>query len=670
MKKPKETVSQVKRLMDEWDFESNSIIGIFPDKLGSQSNTYAFWKCKYGHKWRAKINNRYNGRGCPECSKRIKTSFPEQAVYFYIKKKFPDAINSYKEIFNNGMELDVYIPSMKVGIEYDGIAWHKDKTLAKERRKYEICKKNGITLYRLKENREHYKDGLGVADAIILVRRPFIGGKNDYHYLDYAIKELLYNLFDYDLSELFFSKTKTVEEGLLEAINGPKVNTDVNSKRDKNLIYENYIVALENNSLEQLYPNVAKKWHPTKNGELKPLMFSPHSNVRVWWLGDCGHEWDNPITVMTRGQGCPYCSGQRVLKGFNDFATKFPDIAKQWHPVLNGDKTPDMYTFGSGHVAYWLCPNCGQTWKTAMNLRSHQGRGCPYCAHEKPIKGVNDLPTLRPDLMTDWDYEKNKGIDPSDLMPNSNKKVWWRCSKCGYEYKAFVTNRNKGTGCKKCAGQVLIPGVNDLETLCPDLAKEWDYELNNEIRPNQVFPMSNKKFHWICSLGHRWEATPNSRSYGRGCPICSGNKVLAGFNDLATTHPDIARQWHPTMNGELKPTQVSKGYKFKVWFKCDKCGKAYDSYLGNKIKGFGKCPYCCNHKSRAQMVLLVETGQTFKTLKEAAQSLGKEDIRQIQMCCKGRCKTAFGYHWRYIKEDSDDSSKIAIQLSLFEDNNN
>ena len=136
MKTQKETVSQIKKLMDEWDFESNSSIGIFPDKVGSQSNTYAFWKCKYGHKWRAKINNRYYGRGCPECSKRLKTSFPEQAVYFYIKKKFPDAINSYKEIFKNGMELDVYIPSLKIGIEYDGIAWHKDNLLAKERKKY------------------------------------------------------------------------------------------------------------------------------------------------------------------------------------------------------------------------------------------------------------------------------------------------------------------------------------------------------------------------------------------------------------------------------------------------------------------------------------------------------------------------------------------------------
>ena len=643
MKKPKVTVSQVKKLIDEWDFEKNNAAGIFPDKIGSQSNIYAFWKCKYGHEWRSKINNRFNGRGCPECNKTKRTSFPEQAVFFYIKKKFSDAINSYKDIFKKGMELDVYIPSKKIGIEYDGLAWHKDQSLAKERKKYQICKNNGIFLFRLKENLEHVKNENDIADSLIFVRTPFTGNKKSYKALDKAIKELLYNLFDIDLSTFFIQKT--IEESLFEIINGPKINTDVNVKRDEKLIYENYLVTLEQNSFGHLYPEIAKKWNRSKNGELTPFMFSPHSKKRVWWTGDCGHEWDNPISVMTRGQGCPYCSGQRVLKGFNDFATKYPDIAKQWHPTLNGDKTPDMFSFGSGHVAYWLCPDCGQTWKAAMNLRH---RGCPYCAHEKPIKGINDLVSLRPDLMVDWDYEKNKDIDPSDLMPNSNKSVWWKCSKCGYAYKAFVANRNKGTGCKKCAGYVLMPGVNDLETVYPEIAKEWDYENNGGIIPRDVFSKTNKKYHWICSLGHRWIASPNSRSRGSGCPICSGNKVLEGFNDLATTHPDIAKEWHPTMNGDLKPTQVSKGYKFKVWFKCEKCGRAYDSYLGNKTKGFGKCPYCCNHKSRTQMVLLVETGQEFRTLKEAALSIGKADYKNIALCCVGKTKTAYGYHWKYV----------------------
>ena len=644
MKTPKEKVIEVPTLMAEWDTEANEAEGIFPDKLGSQSNTYAYWTCKYGHKWKAKINNRYNGRGCPECRKGLQTSFPEQAVFFYVQNKFPDAINGYKDIFGNGMELDIYIPSIKTGIEYDGYAWHGDNALERERRKYDICKSKGITLIRLKENSDHFINDLKVADYMVLVRKPFAANRRGYHWLDYAIRDLLKMLGDYDYSSYF---TFNPELRFRESMFGPAVFTDVNTYRDKRLILEKYLITLENNSFGSKYPELVKKWHPTKNGNLTPYMFSPQSNVKVWWKGACGHEWENTFSVMSRGTDCPYCSGQKVLKGFNDLETRFPDIAAQWHPTLNGNKTPDMYTFGSGHKTHWLCPVCGQVWTSAINNRTTNGHGCPYCAGERPIKGVNDLPTLRPDLMAEWDYDANIGIDPTEMMPQSNKKVGWKCAKCGYKYKALITNRAKGTGCKNCAGQIIHPGINDLETLYPEIAAEWDYEANKGVLPSQVFPSSNKRFHWKCEYGHTWTAQPNRRTTGTGCPYCSGNKVWIGFNDLATTNPEIANDWHPTKNGNLKPTDISKGYTKKVWFLCPTCGNVYDSYIGNKIKGFGKCPYCSPRKTRASVVVQVETGKCFPTLKEAAISVGSEDYRQIHMCCKGKCQTAFGYHWEY-----------------------
>ena len=646
MRKFAETVADVPWLLAEWDYEENAALGLYPDKVASQNNSKAHWKCKYGHKWEAKISNRYHGRGCPECKKRLKTSFPEQAIFFYVRKKFPDAINSYKDIFENGMELDVYVPSQKVGIEYDGIAWHGDSSLEKERRKYEICKKHSILLIRVKENREHWNIDLNVADIIIPMRKPFSTDRSKFFNLDKAIRKVLRDLFDYDFSQGFFRPTSE-NNPAYESIFGPRVNTDVNSRRDQNAIYENYLVNLEHNSFGELYPEAAKMWHPTKNGELTPNMFSPHSNVRVWWQGECGHEWENPITVMTRGYGCPFCAGQRVLKGFNDLLSTYPEVAAQWHPTANGSDHPDMFTFGSGHNAYWLCPECGQTWKASINNRTLAKHNCPYCAHEKPIKGVNDLVSTRPDLLTEWDYEKNAGLDPSEFLPNSNKVVWWRCSKCGYDYKASIANRNKGTGCARCAGQVLIPGKNDLASLFPDIAKEWDITENEGLIPSQIFAQSNKKYHWVCHLGHRWEASANSRALGRGCPYCAGNKVWIGFNDIATTNPEIAARWHPTLNGDVLPTTVSKGYTRKVWLLCPVCGNAYDTYIGNIIKGYGTCPYCSPRKTRARAVYQVETGLYFKTLKEAAQACGKEDYRQIHMCCKGRCQTAFGYHWEY-----------------------
>ena len=668
-RKPKQTVADVPALMSEWDEEENSKEGLFPNCLGSQSNRYAHWKCKYGHKWVAKINNRFNGRGCPHCSKQNKTSFPEQAVFFYVKKRFPDAISRYRDIFPNGMELDVYVPSLKIGVEYDGAAWHKDSGLEKERRKYRICQKHGIKLLRIKENRDHWgmKD---LADEIIRII------PNNPYYLDRAIRIVLASMGDEDLFEIFktgfeidlpslgfhpfsqqdshpalhesFLKQQRQIELMLEPLKGPKVTTDVSTKRDRNLILESFLVHRGESSFASKHPDMAKEWDYTKNGHLTPDDFTEHSSHKAWWIcKNHGHSWQASVTVRARGNGCPYCSGRYVLAGFNDLQTKYPDIAAQWHPTKNGNKKPSDFTFGSGHKAWWLCPVCGQSWQTAINNRSVTGHGCPYCQHEKPIPGVTDLPTLRPDLMEEWDYERNIGVDPTSLMPSSNKKVWWKCKKCGFEYLALVNNRGKGTGCRRCAGQVLIPGVNDLATLYPELAKEWDVEKNGGLTPSEVIAKTNKKFWWIDSFGHSWEASPNNRVFGSNCPYCSGNKVLVGFNDIATTHPEIAAEWHPTKNGSLLPTEVSKGYTKKVWFLCPKCGGEYESFIGNKVKGYGKCPHCATRKTRVKKVYLVETGQYFDTLKAAARSIGQEDISSIQACCAGRIKQAFGLHWEY-----------------------
>ena len=639
MRNIKETVSQVERLMKEWDHEVNAAHGLFPDRLASQSNTYAYWKCEYGHTWKAKINNRYRGTGCPRCAKNLKTSFPEQAVYYYVKKLYPDAISGHKPEFLNGMELDIYIPERTLGIEYDGEAWHTDANSERELLKYQLCKQNGVELWRIKEEfGKRYDSPLAVpADRIFSIEKI---RKTVY------FEALIHQLLD-ELDPRSNMRTRKDPRMMHSPV-------DVDIKRDEYAIRE-YMSTIREGSLQEKYPEVAKLWHPTKNGNLTPDMFAAHSGVRVWWKGFCGHEWDNPIVVMSRGYGCPFCSGNRVLKGFNDLETVFPEIAAQWHPDLNGDKKPNMYTAKPGHPAYWKCPTCRQPWKTAINNRTVNKRKCPYCAGERPTKGVNDLPTLRPDLMEEWDFEVNIGIDPTDLMPGSNKKVGWKCQKCGYRYKTLISNRAKenGTGCPNCAGQVLHKGVNDLATLFPEVAAEWDFENNEGVAPDAIFPSSNKKYAWKDKYGHRWEATPNSRT-GRGktgCPYCSGNRVLVGFNDIATTNPDIAAEWHPTKNGVLTPSQVTKGYKNKVWFLCPKCGNAYESLISNKRKGYGKCPYCNKgRKNRASRILLVEEEQYFDTLKEAAAYMGKESISLIQMCCKGRVETAYGLHWKYVEK--------------------
>ena len=166
----------------------------------------------------------------------------------------------------------------------------------------------------------------------------------------------------------------------------------------------------------------------------------------------------------------------------------------------------------------------------------------------------NSLAEVHPELITEWS-EKNLPLTPDDITFGSNKKVWWKGT-CGHEWQTSVKARSNGEKCPICSGARVIAGINDLATLEPLLAKQWSKK--NKIKPTEVSIGSHKKVIWRCKKGHEWEAVVKSRTINKtGCPYCSHNKVLAGFNDLATLLPDIAAEWSDR-NYPLLPTQVIK----------------------------------------------------------------------------------------------------------------
>lgn len=109
--------------------------------------------------------------------------------------------------------------------------------------------------------------------------------------------------------------------------------------------------------LATLFPKLASQWDWEKNGALTPDTLSPYSNRKVWWNCEKGHSYQAAVAARThRGRGCPYCAGKRVLAGFNDLATRYPQIAAQWHPDLNQGLTPDRVTAGSRREVWWRVP--------------------------------------------------------------------------------------------------------------------------------------------------------------------------------------------------------------------------------------------------------------------------------------------------------------------------
>jgi hypothetical protein len=141
---------------------------------------------------------------------------------------------------------------------------------------------------------------------------------------------------------------------------------------------------------------------------------------------------------------------------------------------------------------------------------------------------------------------------------------------------------------------------NTLAVMNPELAKEWDYEANEGLTPNDVSPNSDKKVGWIGKCGHKWITSPSSRSRGCGCPICNCGRVLEGFNDLPTVNPKLAQEWHPTWNGKLTPQMFSATTALKVYWLCPKCNHEWPANISSRNKGLS-CPNCYSLKLHEQL---------------------------------------------------------------------
>lgn len=204
----------------------------------------------------------------------------------------------------------------------------------------------------------------------------------------------------------------------------------------------------------------------------------------------------------------------------------------------------------------------------------------------------NSLAVTDPALAAEFDSVRNAPLSSAGLVAGSHRKVWWVCSE-GHSWLTTPLSRSKGVGCPYCEGRLSVVGVNDVGTVYPHLAAEWNAERNAGLVLSDFLAGSGRKLWWRCVLGHEWEAVLSSRTLNkRGCPVCSGNRVLAGFNDLASTHPELAVEWHPTRNGILTAGQVNAGSNRKVWWLCS-VGHEWEAVVNNRKNGAGcfECSY-------------------------------------------------------------------------------
>lgn len=250
-------------------------------------------------------------------------------------------------------------------------------------------------------------------------------------------------------------------------------------------------------NLQNIDPTLAKEWHPKNNKPLTPNDVTPNSGKKVWWLCKHGHEWQAVINNRRKGTGCPYCSG-RFATYDNNLSALYPNIAKQWHPQKNIGLKPIDVKPGSHKKVWWLCSEKHE-WEATVKNRV-LGRGCPYCAGKLPTPETN-LAILFPEVAIEWHPTKNKNLHPRHYLPQSNKKVWWKCNR-GHEWPARIQDRTTGkNSCPYCSpktSQIEIRIYCELKYLIPNVF--WREKIDNlEVDiylPNEKIAIEVDGYHW------------------------------------------------------------------------------------------------------------------------------------------------------------------------------
>lgn len=536
---------------NEWNYVKN--IGLLPTMISSGSNKKVWWKCSLGHEWQAAVVERaVRGTGCPYCTnQKVLVGFNDLAT------TNPAIASEWN--YNKNHEL---LPTMVTPGSQKRVWW---------------------------------KCSLGHEWQATIVKR-------------------------------------TIRGDGCPVCSGNKVLAGFND-------------------LATIYPDVAKEWHPIKNGNFFPTQVAPKSGKKVWWVCRKGHEWQASIGSRTsKRAGCPICS-QELKTSFPEQAILFycrlitsaesrnTDYGKEIDVYLPKNKIgiehngryyhkdkqeldekkiiyfaqkgiriisvveSDKNSVSDNTIEYRVSSN-----KESLNWAI--GELLELIGFEKididverdatkiydqyiNAEKANSLTSNNPEIANEWNYEKNGLLTPDLVSNSSGKKVWWKCGK-GHEWQATVSDRKKGFGCPYCAGRMVLQGYNDLETTHPNLVLEWHPTKNGELSPTMVSHGSGKKVWWKCSEGHEWQMTIVNRCNGYSCPYCSGRAVLQGVNDLSAVNPELASEWHPTKNGALFPTMVSRGSTRKVWWKCSE-GHEWQATIGSRSQGAG-CPYCSGNK--------------------------------------------------------------------------
>lgn len=276
-----------------------------------------------------------------------------------------------------------------------------------------------------------------------------------------------------------------------------------------------------------------------------------------------------------------------------------PAIAAEFHPSLNPDLNPWATAPFSNKRVWWQCRSkFKHEWQASISSRVRNKSGCKACLHIK-----NPLSVAAPALAAEWHPTKNGSLTPDQISAGTKQLAWWSCSSnLTHEWRSSVNGRVRaGTGCPYCLRTLPQRKYPPLSEYSPKLALQFISHRNPGLSPERLSPASHQKVWWQCPVvpEHQWSAIIRNRAIqNRGCPYCE-SRWTSQEKSLADLFPDIASEWHPTKNADLKPTDVTPGSSKRIWWQCGRDPKhEWDSVVHSRTKqrSPNRCPYCSGFK--------------------------------------------------------------------------
>ena len=559
-------------LVNEWDFELNDIQ---PTDVSPFSGKRVHWVCKLNHKWAATIYNRTgNGSGCPEC--KPQTSKIE--IYILCELRSIFANTQWRRKFN-GVECDIYIPEINLGLEIDGGYWHEDKFI-KDEQKNEFFKGINIQLIRVRDETLPNTSAMGIQykngeDLQIIANRLFdFLSQFDVKFLTYKFHQSAKKEFNkmvsrlpappegetlrdthpgiagewdyrknYPLTPDFFSSGSS-QKFFWICPENHSYETSIKSRTKQKsgcpVCYKNNssIIAMRGKlkntvSHQEKNPDYLSMFDIERNS-INPSDIPLMSTKKLWWICENMHPFQRNAVSMSVNQSCPTCS----LVIFSN-----PDIAKEFHPSKNVDINVNDLDQASTQKVWWVCKN-GHEWKRDVGGRVREKSGCPHCYNQNrgeilrksAVRRVGSLQSRMPDFLVLWDYDKNETL-PSEVTIKSNIKVWWKCLKGHPPYEQSVIDKTNGQGCPVCANEMRVEKIRvsrlkkfgSFKENHPELMQYWDNLKNKLLDPSNLTSGSKEKVHWVCPNHHKWESSLNTMTAKRRlhiCPVCKNPKLL------------------------------------------------------------------------------------------------------------------------------------------------